>query len=71
MTPLGPAAALTAGVGSPGLAPVEAADEGEVAMPRVVVVCEEDDDEEDASRIIVDWSLPARRPASLRVRSSV
>jgi len=69
MTPLGPAAALTAGVGSPGLAPVPAAGDGEVAMPLRVVEVEDVDAE--ASCVIVDWSLPARRLASLRVRSRV
>ena len=64
MTPCGPAAALTDGVGSPGLAPEE-----EAAR---VCCCSVDEDEDEAFCVAVaDWSLPARRPASLRARSSV
>ena len=66
MTPCGPAAALTEGVGSPGLAPEEAA---RVCCCSSVVV--DEDDEPDADEELIVCSLPARLPASLRARSSV
>ena len=66
MTPCGPAAALTDGVGSPGLAPEEAA---RVCCSNVDEV--EDEDAVEFCNAVADWSLPARLLASLRARSSV
>lgn len=58
---------MTDGVGSPGLAPEEAA---RVCCCRVDIG-DEDDDEEAFCVAVADWILPARREASLRARSSV
>ena len=57
------------GVDSPGLAPEEA---GRVCCISVdLVVAEFVADEEEDEAFCIDWSPPARRPASLRARSSV
>lgn len=60
------------GVASPGLAPEEAA---RVCCNNVELTVVEfaatEDDEEDTEAFCIDRSPPARRPASLRARSSV